>query len=668
VTDPREEIVALFHGDRLLAHTEIFSHRHKDAMPDYQPALVADFHSSEKHILDLVFRGGGKSTNSEEGILLAAGFREFHFCLIIGNTFDRAAQRLHAIRYEIETNEKLGQVFGSLVGPLWGVDQLMLSNGLLIQAMGKGASLLGAKHLDMRPDLVLLDDVEEPSDVVMEKNRDALDRWVNYELLPALDPNYRARCNATPHHPDALPKRLERQGWKTRRVPVYHPGPDGTIVSSWPSRFPLTIADALALGIPETRAIEYIENRAVRAGQMSAFRANYLVEAEAPEDRPFKRADIRWEPRVRTWEPVTGFFDPARTTHLTSAFTGHAAWSWLGEKLVVWDSWSKHLMPDEIVKAIFDFDERFHPVEIGVELDGLEQFLMQPIRIEQIRRGNLSLPIVGIRAPKNKKDFIRGLQPFYKAKWVEHVGAQEDLEAELLAFPSGKIDALNSLAYASLMRGGAAVYGEFDGKHASPELAPSRRDRTYLAVHASRTLVAACLAQLLDGALRIYADWVLEGEPGEVAQGLVQAARLAAGGPVRVIVPAKPHFDIYNVGLRQALAKAGIKDIGRGGDPMTGRNAIRELLRRDIRKMPALMVSQEARWTLAGFADGYKFPLLKQGTLAPEPKDGQYAILFGALEGLMAAAVHSTDAEDEAINYAVTPGGARYETALPQRR
>jgi len=41
----------------------------------------------------------------------------------------------------------------------------VLANGACAQAFGRGQSLRGVKHLDIRPDLVFADDVEEDEHV-----------------------------------------------------------------------------------------------------------------------------------------------------------------------------------------------------------------------------------------------------------------------------------------------------------------------------------------------------------------------------------------------------------------------------------------------------------------------------------------------------------------------
>jgi hypothetical protein len=62
-----------------------------------------------------------------------------------------------------------------------------------------------------------------------------------------------------------------------------------------------------------------------------------------------------------------------------------------------------------IIDHIFKIAADYHPVVIGVERDGLEEFIMQPLRHEQLRRGVL-IPVTGYRAPKGKLSFIAALQ------------------------------------------------------------------------------------------------------------------------------------------------------------------------------------------------------------------------------------------------------------------
>jgi hypothetical protein len=86
----------------------------------------------------------------------------------------------------------------------------------------------------------------------------------------------------------------------------------------------------------------------------------------------FIQKHLRWPVKIypMTWQPTFAFFDPARTVKVTSATTGWAVWSWIGNRLIVWDGGGNFWKPDEIVSKIFSVDQEYRPVTIGVETDG----------------------------------------------------------------------------------------------------------------------------------------------------------------------------------------------------------------------------------------------------------------------------------------------------------
>src|SRR6185369_6765341 len=112
-----------------LCHEVLFHHRHPNVTPPFIQDMIRAWHDPlDPWVLFKVFRGGAKSTTSEEAILIKAAFREIKNYLIVGATKDRAYERLHAIRHEVEQNERLAEIFGDLQGPTWGDGELVLSN------------------------------------------------------------------------------------------------------------------------------------------------------------------------------------------------------------------------------------------------------------------------------------------------------------------------------------------------------------------------------------------------------------------------------------------------------------------------------------------------------------------------------------------------------------
>lgn len=660
----RQELLERLHRNRPLAHAVLFAHRHTDKNGKHTPSpvfhkdMIDDFHGPAPGVVDIVFRGGAKSTIAEEAIVLMACFREFKNCLIIGENADRGASRLAAIAREIEMNPLLQQAFGNLRGATWGEDRLILSSEICIQSLGKGQSLRGIKHLDQRPDLVFGDDLENRGDAATPEARAKVSDWWNFDLMPAMDPEGRWRMAATTLHPEALPEALALPDPETgicpnviHRYPWYYLDENGAKTASWPERFPMTF-------------IENSERAYITAGKLQGYRQEFMCQAEAPELKPFKQDMMRVEPRVKTWQAVYSMTDPARTRNKNSADTGHAVWSWIGAKLVIWDAWGKQLLPNEIVDALFDTWDTYKPTKIGIERDGLEEFLMQPIRQEQVKRG-IMLPVEGLKAPVGKSDFIRGLQPFFNAREVEFAKPLPDLQAQLLGFPTGKVDVPNALAYALKLRPGAPIYDDFSGRHITEDLRPLSGRPVWLCLNATGNSVTGILLQVLEGSIRIFADYVREGEPATIVDDIIQAAQLDAGCNVK-LTAGPLHFDTHNnVGLRQVIAKIPM-EIRPGVQPERARTYLRNLLQRERQSMPMLLVSSDARWTLNAFAGGYARVLLKGSILADYAEEGVYRTLMEGLEsfcGLLELG-RSTDEDENATFNAVTPGGQKYRSML----
>src|SRR6516225_5234768 len=369
--DRREQLILEFAAEPIVAHQALFEHRHSAETPRFHDELIELFHSSIPKLLVMAFRGGAKSTLAEEAILLEAASRCVRNVLILGSNFDRAADRLRAIKHELETNELLIQLYGDLRGSVWGAERLVLANGTAIQAYGRGQSLRGVKHLDARPDLAFVDDVEEEEHVRTPEARQQTWDWFMRDLMPALDRNARIRIAATPLDRDSLPMRLKRQsGWTTRTYPIEHIDARGERRATWLARYPLDWIDA--------KRREFDE-----AGMTHAYAQEYLCEPEDPASRVFLASMIKVEPRVRVFERAFAFYDPARTTTRTSATTGWVVWSFIGKRLVVWDGGAEFWKPDQIIDHMFKLNADYEPVVIGVETNGLEEFLLQPLRYEQ---------------------------------------------------------------------------------------------------------------------------------------------------------------------------------------------------------------------------------------------------------------------------------------------
>ncbi len=684
-------------ADRWFAHRTLFEHRHPDESAPAHRDLVLAINRPLARLSIEGFRRFGKTTYLEETAILKAVFREYHNLVIVSATLPLAIQRVSAIRNVIEINpyfrfdEKYpaDSLFGKLVGEVWQDGMIVLANEVCIQALGRDQSITGMKFRQWRPDAFWIDDIEDPQEIRTDVEREATWRWLKQTFLPSLDDALSTwgRFTGTRRGKNSLPERLEADGVAVVKFPIETIGPAGERVATWPAYRPLPRIDAL---LDDYR------------GNMDIYMQEFMCVAVSAADKRFDRSMFKYEVRERTWEAVYAFIDPARTEHGRAASTGWAVWSWMRNRLVVWASGSEFIAPDRIVDLIFDIAERFDPVWVFAELDGLVQWLMQPIRQEMLRRG-VTIPVKGIRAISGTRGggqtrFIEGLQPLFANREVAFVQPMKALEDQLLSFPHGIRDTANALAYAQTTKPGALIYDGFGEDHIVEGLQPAQGAKLILAANATGAMTAAVLVCHAEGVLRILADWVYEGPPAERAGDIAVAAVLAADAArlhavrdtnwkaaLEVAAPdrlrlrrecpgwvvAPRHSDSYtNVGLMQAIRHIPA-EVRVGGEAAAGTLWLRDLFSRTARGLPAVQIAPEAKWTLRALAGGYS-RLMVRGQLQDHPEDGPYRVLIEGLEsfcGLVSTRREvAEDYENGQMQRMDERTGARYASAMPERR
>ena len=651
------QLKAKLKANRRLAHQFLFPHRHPQATPAFHYEMIDRWHSDVPLIADMAFRGAAKSTIAEEAILIQALFGEFFNGVVIGDSEGRAAERITAIKSEIETNDRIHQIFGDMKGKVWGATKCELRNGTYLQAMGRDQGMRGVKWKDRRPDRLFVDDYEDDESVATPEARTKTRRRFFSVVLPAMDPAYKARVAGTPLDNDALMMQFVRsRDWDSKVYPIKYIDPDTQEWrATWESRFPL-------------EDISKLERLYASTGESLTFVREYMCQPEDPSQKLFSRAQFPIQQLTHTWEPCYAIYDPARTTDVkTSAMTGKVVVSWIGNRIIVWESAGMFWKPDEIVQDLFETDAKYKPLAIGIEKNGLHEFLMQPIRQAQVNRGH-PLPIRELMAPKGKLDFIKGLQPFARAGEIILNGEQTELLNQVEGYPTGRNDILNALAYILKLRFAQPMYPSFGYANVSAEIVRHPTAPWWLAVNATAGTTTAVLLQVVEGALRVHADWVSEEAPGEVLAEFMRMAQLEAGKVPRLIAPLD-HFGGYDVlGLWPAAKKIPV-ELMKGGELTKGREEIRDLIEKSPKGRPGLQVNYEASWTLRAMTGGYCKKLDRVGVVQEEAEENAYKTLMEGLEAMMALTrLHNEGDSRGRLEY--TDDGRAYISArvVPNRR
>src|SRR5262245_37081630 len=101
----KEDVLLRMAASPRLAHQVLFQDRHWLPTPAFQWDIIDLWHSDNQRVVIQAFRGAAKSTTAEEAILIQALFKRYRNAIILGETYDRACDRLRAIKHQIENNE-----------------------------------------------------------------------------------------------------------------------------------------------------------------------------------------------------------------------------------------------------------------------------------------------------------------------------------------------------------------------------------------------------------------------------------------------------------------------------------------------------------------------------------------------------------------------------------
>lgn len=653
--------------DRALASATLFPHRHPQATPPFHISIIDHWRAADPFVLIEAFREGAKSTLSEEHLLVEACFGNFGYCLIIGETYTKACQRLEAIKFEASRNMKLQSLFGRIkeAGRLWNEHQIELSNGVLLEAHGWEEELRGFKWHDLRPDRAYMDDIENKERV---KDKAAVDAGITklyLELMPAMDKvKGKIRFTQTPLAEDCMVTRLrENPDWTTARFPICTGDIDDPATEAlWPERYPM----------------EWVRNKRdemERAGQLRGFMQEYMLHAIGTQDKPFETeqiAECAIDPAP--WVPKVVITDPARTTDpKKSDRSGRVVLSRLGTKIFVHASIGAFWKPDQVIVDAFDTSAKFGDAAVAIEKNSLDEWLLQPMRNEMLRRG-VSLALRPLSAPqdRDKTQFIMGIQPFLLAGDVVLVGgcsAHPQLVAEIQNFPSGKRDILNALAYFQRVFSGAVVYEEFGQWNIVSYYEPSQQNPMALAFNSNGTDTTAVLVSIEGQRIVAVSDWVSPLTPREAVADIVHLVRAAfPHARLTAWLPADLLDQADRMPVVQALRAVNLHPM-RGSYVNVARAALSPLIRTESKARRLFLVDQEsAKQTLNALAGGYNFPVDRTGNKSNVPETGSHRTLIEGLESavyMLSAQRH--DVLPEGLNMGTNPQGASYITTLPRR-
>ena len=190
----------------------------------YMQYETADFQKEIFEILEdeaiklaviVAFRGSAKSTIITTAYVLWSilGVQERKFIVICGQTEQKARQYLLNIKNELLHNDLLKKDLGPFEeerNSLGNATALIIKKlNVKIMISSVEQSIRGMRHGEYRPDLIILDDIEDTNSVKTREGRDKVFNWLTSEIIPAGSKKTRIIAVGNLLHEDSVLKRLQ---------------------------------------------------------------------------------------------------------------------------------------------------------------------------------------------------------------------------------------------------------------------------------------------------------------------------------------------------------------------------------------------------------------------------------------------------------------------------
>ncbi|HCO7983963.1 TPA: hypothetical protein OB722_005207, partial [Escherichia coli] len=222
-------------------------------------------------------RGEAKSTLVTQLFTLWNIIRAIkHYPVIIMDSIDQAYPMLEAIKAELEFNPRLKNDFPEVCGQgrVWRMGTIVTANNIKVTVAGSGKKLRGLRHGPYRPDLVILDDIENDEMVRNPEQRDKLHDWLTRTVMPLGEAGGKTDIiyiGTILHYDSVLSRTLNNPMWKTARFKA---------VIQWPANMKLwdDWEELIRNKQPEAAEALYRQNEAeMLAGSVVSWAARPLM-------------------------------------------------------------------------------------------------------------------------------------------------------------------------------------------------------------------------------------------------------------------------------------------------------------------------------------------------------------------------------------------------------
>lgn len=353
-----------------------------------------------------------------------------HFIGILMDAADQAWQMLEVIKIELATNPRLKMDFpdASGAGRVWQVGEIITANNIKVKTAGATKRLRGWRFGAHRPDLILMDDLENDENVRNKEQRDKLENWIKRAVLKlgSADGTMDVFYLGTILHYDSVLNRVLNSGtWQSVRFSAIVKWPDrmdlweqweevllnqgedasdvfynerkdemdkGAVVS-WPSMRPLLLL------------------MKIRAEGHDAFQTELQNQPTESENNIFRQFHY-WVQPLDKWV-FYGALDPSLGKRNKRSDPSAILVGGINLETGVLDvveAQIRRRVPDKIIEDVIAFQKQYPITAWAVEVVQFQEFLGSEL-VKRSAAAGVPVPAIPVRPTTDKELRIESLQP-----------------------------------------------------------------------------------------------------------------------------------------------------------------------------------------------------------------------------------------------------------------
>ncbi len=382
------------------------------------------------------------------------------FIVIVMDSIDQAYPMLEAIKAELAFNPRLAMDFPKATGQgaIWNAGTIVTANNAKVQVFGSGKKMRGLRHGPHRPDLAVLDDIENDEQVRSPEQRDKLQSWVEKTVLKMggvgskFDVIY---IGTILHYDSVLSRILNNPLWRTARFKALLCWPsnmaiwdkweeilrnDGPLVAE--SFYRINSLEMNAGAVVSWAARPLIELMKIRARDgHSAFDSELQNDPVNGENAPFAKAIHFWVNKLANWL-MFGAIDPSMGKAGKSRDPSALLIGGLNRETGVLDvveALIKKRLPDKIISDAIELQKEHRCLLWAVEIVQFQEFLKDEL-VKRSAAAGVPFPARGIKPIADKNLRIETLQPHCMNQLIRFSSTQTELLSQLKHFPMADHD------------------------------------------------------------------------------------------------------------------------------------------------------------------------------------------------------------------------------------